>query len=192
MGYSAEQKAIAIALLQAHNGITQEARDAINAALGRVVSTSTLHSWMPNDIKAEIEKRKRESRKIKKATEIPEEPKISIRASRTVTPQHIQRANEALDNVFEEVARRYLDHSVKPDVIDEVKGKDAVIAAATAVDKMRLLRGLPTEIIEILPVIERLHTALIESGKSPADVFERMIQRLHENQQVTHVSDDSE
>jgi len=80
--------------------------------------------------------------------------------------------------VFEDIAYKMLAHAGNPDVIDSMSGKDAVIAAATATDKMRLLRGLPTEIVQIIPDV----VAAIESmGQSPADVFNRIIQRAREN-----------
>jgi hypothetical protein len=80
--------------------------------------------------------------------------------------------------VFEDIAYKMLAHAGNPDVIDSMSGKDAVIAAATATDKMRLLRGLPTEIVQIIPDL----VAAIESmGQSPADVFNRIIQRAREN-----------
>lgn len=52
---------------------------------------------------------------------------------------------EELADVFERVARKYLVHAENQDVIDDVSGNAAVVTAATAVDKMRLLRGEPTE-----------------------------------------------
>ncbi len=53
---------------------------------------------------------------------------------------------EELADLFERVARLYLDRALAPDTVSETKGKDAVIAAATAIDKMQLLKGAPTAI----------------------------------------------
>ena len=46
--------------------------------------------------------------------------------------------------MFEDTARAYLEHALNTEVIDKVSGQAAVLAAATAVDKMRLDRGLPS------------------------------------------------
>ena len=53
---------------------------------------------------------------------------------------------EELSDVFEHVARLYINRALSDEVIGETKGKDAIIGAATAVDKMLLLRGAPTAI----------------------------------------------
>lgn len=79
--------------------------------------------------------------------------------------------------LFERVSERYLEHALDDDVIEEMSGKDAVIAAATATDKMRLLRGLPTEIIEVVP---QLVAALKEAGLDPVATFNQMLQKAHE------------
>lgn len=79
-----------------------------------------------------------------------------------------------LADIFEDVARKYLGHASRVDVIEDVAGNTAVIAAATAVDKMRLLRGLPTEIIGLMPA---LIEALQAADMDPVTTFERMIQR---------------
>jgi transposase-like protein len=53
---------------------------------------------------------------------------------------------EELDTLFEQVARLYLGQAMTKEVISRASGKDAVIAAATATDKMRLLQNKPTAI----------------------------------------------
>ncbi len=69
---------------------------------------------------------------------------------------------EELADVFERVAYKYLQHAEHPDVID---------------DEMRLLRGLPTEIISIIP---DLVSAIQRSGDDPEQVFKRLLQRANE------------
>jgi hypothetical protein len=88
-----------------------------------------------------------------------------------------------LADVFEDVAYDMLGHAGDPEIIAEMSGKDAVIAAATATDKMRLLRGLPTEIVEILPTIRDIYDALQERGKSPDMFFDRIKQRILDDSQ---------
>lgn len=159
MAYTIEEKATAIAIVQRFGGMTQEALESINDALGRKVSTYTVHSWL-SKTKTETKKPKNQNQKKETAP----------------TAEMIHEADLALDDVFEGVARKYLTHASKDSVVLDTKGKDAVIAAATAVDKMRLLRGLPTEIVQVLPI---LVSALENAGLSAAEVFNAMLTRLN-------------
>jgi transposase-like protein len=79
-----------------------------------------------------------------------------------------------LADKLESVAHQYIDHASNPDVVDEMDGKGAMTAAAIAIDKMRLLRGLPTEIVQIMPEVLEAIDIL---GLTPAAVFERLIRR---------------
>jgi transcriptional regulator with XRE-family HTH domain len=83
-----------------------------------------------------------------------------------------------LADKFERAAYVFVDHALKPDVIEDMTGQQAMTSAGIAVDKMRLLRGLPTEIVQILPEV----VAAIESmGQSPSEVFNRIIERAKEH-----------
>ena len=169
MAYSAEQKAMAIAIIKRHGGMTNQAVALVREALSAPgLSKSTLHGWLPSDFEPN-----RTSR-----TE-PVEPNRTAKkeTGAVVTPEVQALAEVALDDLFENVARTYIQHSLKDDVLKEVKGKEAVIAAATAVDKMRLLRDLPTEIVTIIP--ELMH-ALNAAGLRPYDTIRQMIQKANE------------
>lgn len=78
--------------------------------------------------------------------------------------------------VFEDIAYKMLAHAQREDVIEAMSGRDAVIAAATATDKMRLLQGLPTEIIEVIPGFVE---ALTSIGKDPKEFMSRVIDRAN-------------
>lgn len=82
------------------------------------------------------------------------------------------KADRALDDYFEETAHAYLQHANKEDVIAKVSGPQAVTAAAISVDKMRLLRNMPTEIIDLWPGFMK---ALEDLNLSAADVFNAII-----------------
>lgn len=84
---------------------------------------------------------------------------------------------EDLADRFEDIAYVMLDHAGGADVIEEMKGKDAVMSAAIATDKMRLLRGLPTEIVSIMPDFIQ---AVENMGQSPHDVLSRIIRRSNQ------------
>jgi hypothetical protein len=81
-----------------------------------------------------------------------------------------------LSNVMEQTARAYLAQSLDPYVVASTNGRDAVFAAAIAVDKMQLLRGLPTSIqASVLGEEERrlkvaeLLTRIAERAEGQAD-----------------------
>lgn len=61
------------------------------------------------------------------------------------------------------------------EVIGEMSGKDIATSIGILVDKIRLLRGLPTEIVQVLPGIVG---ALNDLKISPADYFNAMMQEL--------------
>lgn len=97
------------------------------------------------------------------------------RATHNPVPQDVlQEEKTALADLFEGAARIYLKHGTDPVVVAEVSGQASMTAAAIAVDKMQLLRGLPTEIVGMLP---ELMAALAVLGQDPKDVFNRIIQR---------------
>ena len=86
----------------------------------------------------------------------------------------VRASKKELADVFEDVAYKYLNRAGEQDAVDETKGKDAVMTAAIAVDKMRLLRGLPTEIVVLVPgFIE----AIKKLGQDPEQVMRRAIER---------------
>ncbi|KKM65373.1 hypothetical protein LCGC14_1491930 [marine sediment metagenome] len=97
----------------------------------------------------------------------------------------VRHKKEDLADKFENIAYAMLDHAGEPDIISDMDGKGAVIAAATATDKMRLLRGLPTEIVAILP---NFIEAVKNMGQSPHDVMSRIIERSSqlENNDIQH------
>lgn len=95
-------------------------------------------------------------------------------------PPHklVTRKKRELADLFEDVAHKYLNHALNDETIESVPGQAAVVAAATATDKMRLLRGLPTEIIQLIPEVVN---AIKSMGQEPSDVFNRIIERAKQN-----------
>jgi hypothetical protein len=83
-----------------------------------------------------------------------------------------------LDVKLEQAAHKFVNHAMRGDLLMWSSSKDAMLAAAIAIDKMRLLRDLPTEIVRILPVITRISDKLTERGLNASDVFELMFQEL--------------
>lgn len=86
----------------------------------------------------------------------------------------IQEKKEDLSDLFEKVAEKYVRHAMKDDIVLKSSGAGAMTAAAIAVDKMRLLRNLPTEIIAVLPVIQDAYAAIAAIGEDPETVFRKL------------------
>ncbi len=53
-----------------------------------------------------------------------------------------------LSDLFENVARTYLENAVDPQCVMKTGGQQSVTAAGIAIDKMLLLRGQPTSIVQ--------------------------------------------
>jgi hypothetical protein len=83
-------------------------------------------------------------------------------------------------NALEEVAWMLLDSMADSEAIADAPLQQRATAYGIAVDKMRLLRGLPTEIVALIPDVVN---ALNSMGQSPAEVFNRIIQRAKQEQQ---------
>lgn len=149
--YTPLQKALALEMVARYGGgITGECLAAIREALQRPdLNKSSLWRWLQATPPAAVQPVAESVQPIKKA------------------------AAEALDAFFERTAHAYLQHANLPEVIAETKGPQAVTAAAIAVDKMRLLRDLPTEIVTLLPGVLR---ALDQLQIRPADVFQSIIE----------------
>lgn len=148
--YDETKKALAVGIVERFGGeISQEALAMIRQSLEMpTLNKSTVYRWW-------------QARDRTVATEL--QP--------AATPKKAD-LDQALDELFERTARLYLAHAQTEAVIADTKGKDAVIAAATATDKMRLLRNLPTEIVSVVPeVVESLRGA----GLDPLTVFRTII-----------------
>jgi len=161
VAYNEGQRALAISIIErSGNEVTADVLHVVREALGTPdITAQTLRNWL------------KQKSQPKNFAHEKKENFAQIHVSDTVQSA----AEVALDDLFETVARRYVQHALKDEVLKEMKGKDAVIAAATAVDKMRLLRDLPTEIIAVLPA---LVDAMERAGLKPSDVFNTMFQRL--------------
>ncbi len=83
-----------------------------------------------------------------------------------------------LATLFENIAHKAL--GVVDEGIEEEDAKSAMTVAGIAVDKMRLLRGLPTEIIDVAPQLSRLVELMKQFEHKPEDVFARMIERYED------------
>lgn len=101
----------------------------------------------------------------------------------------VQQEKKDLADLFENAARIYLTHGTDPEVVAEVSGQASMTAAAIAVDKMQLLRGMPTEIISMIPDVVK---ALKAAGYEPAQVFNDLIAEAHREQAELSAADAGE
>lgn len=89
-----------------------------------------------------------------------------------------------LATMFEELAHKAV--KVARDNIEAEDSKSAATVAGIAVDKMRLLRGLPTEIIDIAPQLTQLMELMKQFNHNPQDVFAKMIERYEDASTTIH------
>lgn len=164
MAYSDVQKAMAVELIRRNNNVLD---DLTLAAIRRLLNAPNLsdrgvRNWLKESVAKKFSEKKDEAGK-------------PLAISDPIEESIEEAAAETLDKMFEDTARLYLKQAQKDEVIGATKGKDAVIAAATAVDKMRLLRNLPTEIVAVLP---NLLDALDRKGLKASEVFGAMLEEL--------------
>ena len=89
--------------------------------------------------------------------------------------QGAQQAERPLDEILESTARRYLIQANDPRMIAETKAPQAMAIAAQSIDKMRLMRELSTETIQIVLLLtESFQTR----GISASDAFTAMLQEM--------------
>lgn len=83
-----------------------------------------------------------------------------------------QKVKRALDEKLEIAAHKFVNHATKSETMKDMSSQAAMTSAAIAIDKMRLLRDLPTEIVKVLPVVSKLNEALSADGLNLGDALE--------------------
>lgn len=141
--YTPEDRAAALAALAANQG--NVARTARQCGVPR----PTLIRWMQEQARVSGQSDTRPTPVPTPEKTTPPYP--TARRTAAILPIAV----DALATVFERVARLYLKRAESEEAVGKTSGKDAVIAAATATDKSRLLRDEPTAINEQL-IHERL------------------------------------
>lgn len=92
----------------------------------------------------------------------------------------VEKFNQELDQKLEEIAHKLADYVVKDTTINRMTGQAAMYSLSVAIDKMRLLRNLPTQIVSILP---KLVAEMEEKGIDVTEAF----QTLYEKVKAQHV-----
>lgn len=101
------------------------------------------------------------------------------REGKGVTPKILADTEDKkvdLADLFERVVRINLEHAIKTTTVRDMSGRDAVMAAAIATDKMRLLRNQPTNINRNERTVEdsrkRLQELIEEARKRSTPITE--------------------
>lgn len=139
MQYTEAQKAMAIEIVRRNNGVLDVAtlsaiRDALQTPK---LPKMTIYRWLEA-----CDRESQPGASPKKAT---------TRKPPSVRAETQSQAAVTLDVILERAARRFIKHAMKQEVVADASAREAMTAAGIAIDKMRLLRGLPTEILGILP-----------------------------------------
>lgn len=165
MAYTNEKKAIAVAIVDRHGGkVSVAALEEIRGVIDEPnLPAKTVRRWLL------------EVNKSSKAQNVPEMSALKKPEMSPAVQSALQKADGALDRVFEEITRVYAQKVLDAALREEIKAKDAMTIAAISYDKHRLAAGLPTEIIRILPILIQKIEA---SGMSPHELFNDMIAEL--------------
>lgn len=167
MSYSDYDKAMAIEIVRRNNGILTALclADIRQALKSPDLKQQTIRYWMKTlDPSPLSDQKKKPSR-----SKIETINSIEIR-------EHVAKA---LDQKLEDAAHLFVDHATKADTIEKMSGTAAMTSAAIAIEKMRLLRDLPTEIIGAIPVLTKLNELFKQLDTPLGDALEDYYQKLH-------------
>lgn len=80
-----------------------------------------------------------------------------------------------LDEKLELAAHKFINHALRDELLMWTSSKDAITAAAIAIDKMRLLRDLPTEIVGITG---EFYAAAQRHNFNPVEIMRNLINEI--------------
>ena len=84
--------------------------------------------------------------------------------------------NLPLDQKFELAANVFVEQAINE--VATMKSRDAMVAAGIAVEKMQLLRGLPTEIVASASILIRIGEKAAAEGISLRQVLEAVLDNM--------------
>lgn len=173
MAYNEAQRAIALEIIYKYGGrVTIEALADIRRVLkAPKLPKRTVYNWLELDAQDGKETITANEKRVQDSEISPlKSPKrfVSIEAKQT--------ARKTLEELFQDIVYAYGEHALTDDAIDGTRGKEAVIAAATALDKLRLIQGLPTEIVAVLP---DAIAALRRHGVDPVEWLKATVDELN-------------
>ena len=166
MAYSAQHKALAVAIVNRHGGqASKSAMSEIHETLGIQASERTVLNW--------LKEAQAVTAKPGANTEIsPEKKRL-----RPLTPGLLQEAEGALSDLFERIIRLATTRVIQGLETGDIKGRDAMTILGIAYDKRQVELNLPTEIIGLLPgLIARME----QRGLNPPDVFWKLDEKVRQ------------
>lgn len=83
-----------------------------------------------------------------------------------------------LDDKFEILANLFLEQAAH--AMSAMSGKDAMIGAGIAIEKMQLLRGLPTEIKSSIPLLVKIAERLAEENIALSTFLTKSLNAMNE------------
>ncbi len=86
----------------------------------------------------------------------------------------VRQKKRSLSDKYKQIADEYTDILLDKERQAEASVRDASVVAGTAVDKYRLLEGLPTEIIGVIPGVVQ---ALQDAGHDPVKILTDLQER---------------
>lgn len=143
MAYSETEKALAVEIVRRNSGVLDSLTLAsIRSAIGPRLTAPTIRGWL---------KAAGGDTKVENLPSPPRENLPEKKGPPSSDPVLVQKVNQVLDQKLEQAAHRFIDHATRPETVAEMSGQQAMTSAGIAIDKMRLLRGLPTEIVAVVP-----------------------------------------
>lgn len=163
MAYSDADKAMAVEIVARNNGVIDTVcLSDIQSAIGKSVTSPSVRLWVKLF-----------------AGNVPEKNKKNFPEKKVQDLQAIQQvAAKQLDEKLEAAAHKFVDRATDDSVVGAMTGQQAMTSAAIAIDKMRLLRDLPTEIIGMLPVMSKIVALFKELEWDATKTLEDYFQQL--------------
>ncbi len=149
---------MAVEIVRRNGGVIDTAVVAqVQAALGKPVTSVSIRTWVKQNKENFVGEKKQQS-------DLPLQEVVARK----------------LDEKLESAAHRFVDHATKDDIIDKMNGREAMTSAAIAIDKMRLLRDLPTVILGNALVLTELAEFLAERNQDFGEAQRQFLAMLRE------------
>lgn len=169
MAYSESERMLAVEIVRRNDGrIDTSTLSQIQAAVGKPVTAPSIRGWIKKE--KNTPKSLREEKK-----EILSEPVEYV-------------IRRKLDEKLEDAAHKFVDRATSEGVVDSMGGREAMTAAGIAIDKMQLLRGMPTEIIG---VTVELAAMAKRKGLDPHRALQSVLNRMRELPDAPMLTDGS-
>jgi len=180
--YTDEQKALALELVARNAGVLDVVTmDAIRAALETPsLPDQTVRLWMRSyqalQSRSESRVKLTEKKVVDSASAI---TVFNDTAFRDEDRQAVQgEVSTKLDAMFERAARMMVAKATEPEKINDMNGQQLMTAAGIAVDKMRLLRDMPTEIIQMSPILIQINQYAVLLNLSTSELLTKLLDNL--------------